>query len=65
MLPAGGEDDSVGVDAVGGAVDDVKAEGTEDATIGDEELRDVDPIEDRDVQGLGTTNEGALDLRPV
>ena len=63
VVPAGGEDDGVGVDAVGGAVDDVEAEGTEDATIGDEELRDVDPIEDRDVQGLGTTNEGALDLQ--
>src|SRR5699024_5808940 len=46
-----------------GAVDDVEAVGAGDAAASDEQLRDVDAVEDRDVQGLGTMNEGALDLQ--
>src|SRR5699024_1376998 len=60
VVAAGGEDDGIGVDPVAGAVDDVEAVGAEDAAASDEQLRDVDAVEDRDVQGLGTMNEGAL-----
>src|SRR5699024_12557492 len=63
VVAAGGEDDGIGVDPVAGAVDDVEAVGAEDAAASDEQLRDVDAGEDRDVQGLGTMDEGALDLQ--
>src|SRR5699024_1761871 len=50
VVAAGGEDDGIGVDPVAGAVDDVEAVGAEDAAASDEQLRDVDAVEDRDVQ---------------
>src|SRR5699024_11237829 len=39
------------------------AVGSERAPVRSEQLRDGDAVEDRDVQGLGTMNEGALDLQ--
>lgn len=61
-VPAGGEDHGVGVDDHRGAVDDVEAVGAEDAAVGGEESRDVDGVDDLQIQLGGATQQGALDL---
>ena len=65
VVPAGGEDDRVGVDEVAGAVVEVEAVGAEDrAVVVHQEARDVHRVEDRHVQLRGAVDQRALDLEP-
>jgi len=61
-VTAGGEDDSVRVDNVPGAVVQVEAVRAEGNVVADEEFCDVDRIEDRNLQLHGAVNQGSLDL---
>ncbi len=65
VVPAGGEDDRIGVDEVSRAVLEVEAVGAEHrAVVVDEDARDVDRVEDRHVQLRGPVDQRALDLEP-
>lgn len=63
-MPAGGENDGVGVDAVATAVLQIEAVRTEHDAIAHEESRDVDRVENRDPELRRAMQKRALDLEP-
>jgi hypothetical protein len=62
-VPARGEDHRVGVDHIPRPVRDVESVGAEDDVVPDQDPRDGDGVQDRDVELRRPVGEGALDLQ--
>src|SRR5690554_1639345 len=62
-VPAGGEDDRIGMDKEARTVGQPETECAEYAVVGDEYPRHIDVVEDRNLQFGCTHDEGALNLK--